>query len=271
MHILIAIHDSSDAEETLRFAAQFAQFAGQTTTILAVVEARRRAPQMEDLLARAGEILGVSQPTTRLRTGDLFREVSAEIRQSGCDLLVVGESRTRHGRSFWPHEGAIQRLVEHAPCPVIVVKGKARGVQRILLCDSGAENSVLSRFTLQVAELLGGEEEVTVLHVMSQIIAGPGVPEKQLLVGASELIEEHAPEGEMLSYDIQLLGRPGIRPQAKIRHGLVVDEILAEARSADYDLVVIGEHRERGWQRYLLDDLAHQILSHLDRPVLVVR
>ena len=40
---------------------------------------------------------------------------------------------------------------------------------------------------------------------------------------------------------------------------------------AVYDLVVIGAHREQGWQRFLLDDLAQKILAHIDRPVLVVR
>jgi nucleotide-binding universal stress UspA family protein len=56
-----------------------------------------------------------------------------------------------------------------------------------------------------------------------------------------------------------------------VRHGLVVDEIQAEARSGDYDLVVIGAHRGEGWRRILLDDLAHQIIVEMDRPVLVVR
>ena len=50
-----------------------------------------------------------------------------------------------------------------------------------------------------------------------------------------------------------------------------LDEILAEARDGDYDLVVIGAHRGEAWRRILLDDLAHQIIVQLDRPVLVVR
>jgi nucleotide-binding universal stress UspA family protein len=56
-----------------------------------------------------------------------------------------------------------------------------------------------------------------------------------------------------------------------VRHGLVVDEILAEAQRGDYDLVVIGAYRSEGWQRILLDDQAHKIIVQLDRPVLVVR
>jgi nucleotide-binding universal stress UspA family protein len=101
--------------------------------------------------------------------------------------------------------------------------------------------------------------------------AGPGVEGHQLRADAEELIEAQAPEGELLERDIQMLEPLSVQLRPMVRHGLVVDEILAEAQAGDYDLVVIGAHRGEGWRRILLDDLAHQIIIHLDRPVLVVR
>jgi nucleotide-binding universal stress UspA family protein len=92
-----------------------------------------------------------------------------------------------------------------------------------------------------------------------------------LRANIEELIESHAPEGELLEQDTQVLNRPGIHPHPEVRHGLVVDEILAEAHRGDYDLVVIGAYCSEGWQRILLDDQAHKIMVQLDRPVLVVR
>jgi nucleotide-binding universal stress UspA family protein len=73
-----------------------------------------------------------------------------------------------------------------------------------------------------------------------------------------------------LAEGLELLEPLGVQLQAKVRHGLVVEEILTEAKSGDYDLVVIGAHQSRGWERYLLDDLARQIVQQADRPVLVV-
>jgi nucleotide-binding universal stress UspA family protein len=70
---------------------------------------------------------------------------------------------------------------------------------------------------------------------------------------------------------MEFLSLPGVRARPKVRHGLVVDEILDEARAGEYDLVVIGAHRGEPWQRILLDDLAHKILVQMDRSVLVVR
>jgi len=62
-----------------------------------------------------------------------------------------------------------------------------------------------------------------------------------------------------------------VRATPKVRHGFVVDEILDEGRTGNYDLVVIGAHQQEHWAGFLLDDLAEQIITKIDRPVLLVR
>jgi nucleotide-binding universal stress UspA family protein len=154
---------------------------------------------------------------------------------------------------------------------VIIAKGQARQIQRILLCDSGAQASSLSDFTARFADVLREGIEITVLHVMSQIAAGAGIPDDQLDADAAELIEEHSFEGQFLERDIRVLGRSRARVAAKVRHGLVIDEILEELVTGNYDLVVIGAHRGEGWQRYLLTDVAREIILRSTRPVLIVQ
>ena len=58
---------------------------------------------------------------------------------------------------------------------------------------------------------------------------------------------------------------------AKVRHGFVVDEILAELREGDYDLLVVGAHVARGLNRFLLDDVTAHLIEEATTPVLVVR
>lgn len=290
MRILMATGGSPHSEAALRFGAQIAECAGEPPTVVTVIRHQMKRPRAEAVLARAREILSpmVSSFRTRIRVGQPAEEIIREAEEGGYDLVIVGERQHHDLVTRFLLGSTATRVVEHAPCPVIVAKGKIGPIHRILLCDSGAESpwiglraatrpvevevpSLLSRFAAQLAELMEGEEEVTILHVMSQMSAGPGVRGKQLRASAEELIHEHTPEGELLDQDIHLLERPGITPRPKVRHGLVVNEILAEARSGDYDLVVIGAHRGEGWRRILLDDLAHQIIVQVDRPVLVVR
>ena len=86
-------------------------------------------------------------------------------------------------------------MVEHAPCPVGVVKGRVGGLDRLLLCDSGVQEApVVDQLVARLPDLVRGAREITVLHLMSQMLAGPTVPEgHEMEAQAADLIA--APAG----------------------------------------------------------------------------
>ncbi len=155
----------------------------------------------------------------------------------------------------------------------MIAKDAAVPYDRVLLCDSGADTPTLVEGLAKhgLFSLLASASTLTVLHVMSQISTAPGIRGRDLRSGADELIKVQSPEGALLARDIAMLKDHGLSAGAKIRHGLVVDEIVAEASGGDYDLILIGGHRGGGWPALLLDDLAHQLVTRLDRSLLVVR
>jgi len=282
MQILMTTHGAPHDEVALRFGAQLARRAGKPPAVLTVIRHEKERPQGDALLAHAREIVEARglKVRTRLRIGYPAAEIVREAEEGDYGLVIVGwrQDQTLVRRLLLGSTAV--RVVEHAPCPVIVAKGKTDPIRRILLCDSGAQSpsvsldavpSVLHRFTAQLARLLRGEDEVTILHVMSQMSAGPGVDGKPLRACADVLIANTTPEGMLLEQDIAALKRLGVHACAEVRHGLVVDEILGEAQRGDHDLVVIGAYCGEGWQRVLLDDLAHKIMVQVDRPVLVLR
>ncbi|MCZ7668801.1 MAG: universal stress protein [Chloroflexi bacterium] len=83
-------------------------------------------------------------------------------------------------------------------------------------------------------------------------------------------MDVQSPEGALLSHGVQFLHQKDVAAAPLVRHGLVVNEILAEATSGRYDLVVIGAHPTGGWQRFLLEDVTAQIVLKVDRPILVI-
>jgi nucleotide-binding universal stress UspA family protein len=300
MRILMVTNDSSQAKVVLCLGAQIACRAGEPPTVLAVIEHESDLPLAvaNMILARARKLLEPEVPNvrTKVRIGRLAEEIICEAREGSYDLVIVGEKPRRNLLARRLPGLTMERVIKRAPCPVIIVKRQAGPIHRVLLCDSGAGSSWVrlpaghlarlmtgpaaglvtspalpGRFTARLADLLDDEGDITVLHVMSQMGAGPGVRGKHLRADAEELIGEHTPEGGLLEQDMQILERSGIHLHPKVRHGLVVDEILAEAREGDYDLVVIGAQRDEGWRRILLDDLAHKIMDQLDRPLLIVR
>ena len=84
-------------------------------------------------------------------------------------------------------------------------------------------------------------------------------------------IERETPEGAHLGALVAVAREHGVRATPLIRHGLVVEEILAEARERDYDLVVVGAHGGEGIARFLLDNVTEAIITGVSQPVLVVR
>lgn len=290
MCVLIATNGSVHAEAALHLGAEIARPGREPLTILTVARHDNERSQAERALACARELLQGTglDIRSRLRVGNPAVEIVREAEDGCYDLLIVGENQEQNLVMRFLLGSTAVRVVEHAPCPVIVAKGKIGPVRRILLCDSGSEDPavglppadpwtggagppVLSRFTELAVDLLNGDREIVVLHVMSQMSAGPGVKGKQLRSNTEALMEDRAPEGELLRRDVEALESLNIRARARVRHGLVVEEILEEVHNEDYDLVVIGAYRGQGWQRILLDDLAHRIVIELDRPVLVVR
>jgi nucleotide-binding universal stress UspA family protein len=273
MRILIATDGLPHSEQAVHLSAKLAEAAHVKLTILTVVKRESDLPNAEKILDMATASLpeGTLKFQTRTRVGNMAEEIVHEALEGMYNLVVIGIGfgGTLLQRLLLPTG---EWVLEHGPSSVIVVKGQAVLPKRILICDSGVDSStLLDQFKQLFSDLLLENTHLTVLHVMSQISAGPGVSGWQLRADADELIEASTPEGEILDQDTQVLDELEQDIEAKVRHGLVVDEILAEARGGEYDLIVIGEHQNGFWERLVLDNLAHQIVTAADRPVMIIK
>lgn len=273
MRILIATGGSGHSDLAVQLGNAFTEAVGGEAVILHVVREKSDKEHGEGLLKRARRLWAPHQltPEVKMHVGEPAAEIVREAREGNYRLIVIGE-RIHHRILSRLLSPTGERVIAQAPCPVLVAKGLTREFQNILVCDSGsAEQPLIGRFTSALPELLTPETEVTVLHVMSQMGAAPGVRAWQLRADADSLIRAQTPEGELLVHDLELLERSPAHSEAKVRHGRVVDEILAEAESDTYDLVVIGTHRMQGWQRLLLDDIARQVIHDVQRPILIIQ
>lgn len=274
MHILIATGGAPHTEAALHLGGCLAGTIGAPVTLLTVIGSEEERVQAEAVLARARTRLPPSvRAKTKIRVGQRAREIVLEVarvEKSGARVLLVLGERGQRGLARRLLAPTVERLLQQMPCPVLIARGRAQLPGRILVCESGRDPSLLHRLLARCQPLLLAADALTVLHVMSQIAAGPGVPGWELRADAQALMEEHTPEGELLEHDLAHLQQLPAHLEAKVRHGLVVKEILQEAQSGAYDLIVIGAHRANLWERFLLDDLAQEIVDHADRSVLVV-
>jgi nucleotide-binding universal stress UspA family protein len=273
MRILIATDGLPHSDRAIKFSGTLVECAGGEVAILTVLKHRDPKTKAEAIFRRAEGLLKPEQSyavRNLIRVGNSANEIVREANEGDYDLVVLGwNPAPGYLRLVKP---TVARVIVRASCSVIIVKSDVKPLERILICDSGAlEKPLLVRFREHLSDLFNCNPNVAVLHVMSQMSAGPASIGWQLEAGAKELIEAHTPEGDLLERDIEMMETMRMHPQPIIRHGFVVEEILAEARKGDYDLVVIGAHEGSGTMDLLLDNIAQQVISHIDRSILVVK
>jgi nucleotide-binding universal stress UspA family protein len=271
MKMLMCTDGSSHAAEALRFGALIAREARDTVTLLGVVESDDEERKVARMLERTSNALCEDVPhiDSLIRHGHAAEEILKETEENEYDLVVVG-SRGRRGITRFLLGSTAARLARYCPSPVLLVKGKRRNLSRILVCTAGAASGEKdAEFAGRIASLTGAS--VVVLHVMSQLPLGPECQVSDLENSTEALLLTDAREAIHLRKDLQILEDLSVEGEPKVRHGLVVDEILAEAREGSYDLIVVGAHAASGLQRFMLTDTTEQLVMGSDRPVLVVR
>lgn len=206
-----------------------------------------------------------------LRVGHASEQIVHLAYEGGFDLIVVGEGSKESllSRSVAPTN---ERVVANAPCPVLIVKGARKHAKSFLILHSGQEGlDTIKRFLASAGKLIVKKSSVTLLHVMSQIGASYRVKDWELRAEADELIKAGTLEGRWLEEVVSTLEQARkVKAVPKVRHGLVLDEILKEVEQGDYDVVVLGSHRRGGWTEFLVDNIAKQVIARIRRPVLVV-
>ena len=112
--------------------------------------------------------------------------------------------------------------------------------------------------------------ELHLLHVVRPVIIG--YPEYAIPDSVNEFygeLREHAEE--QLREFAKVRGEPGLQTIVTVEEGVVTESIIDFARENSIDMVVMGTHGRRGFQRLTLGSVTERVLRRAGCPVLVVR
>jgi nucleotide-binding universal stress UspA family protein len=232
--------------------------------------------ELQTLRDRLADRLG-GPIETSLRCGDPADRIVEETEQHDYDLVVLGIHLRRRLTHLRPKIVA-RHLAARLDIPLLIVFPEWDQLRRLLICTSAAREDMP---VVRTAGWLASQAdaEVTVLHVMSQIPLSVDAQVQDLERSAEELMEHEAREGIHFERVMEILGQVGMPPEkaeARIRHGLVVDEIVRESEEGDFDLIALGAHHvssERSWhelRELIQEDIAERVLLGARRPVLIV-
>lgn len=117
-----------------------------------------------------------------------------------------------------------------------------------------------------LARKLGAQ--LTALHVMPPYVTYDPLPAFPPLAPLDPS-RQRAVE-ESLRQFVTSPGSGGPVPAILVREGDPADEILAEGAASGADLIVLGTHGRRGFERWVLGSVTERVTRKADRPVLAV-
>jgi nucleotide-binding universal stress UspA family protein len=206
-----------------------------------------------------------------LLRGHAARAIVDEARETGVDLVVVGSRG--HGVLGTTVLGSTSaEVVDHAPCPVLVVRGPR--ITSLLFAEDGSIGARGAAQLIDESPILAGLP-VTVVSVAETGIswagAAPGAYEAVMEPYSESLETTHRQHAELADRSAGWLGRAGRAASSEVRDGDPAAEIVTAAVEHGTDLIVIGTRGHTGLTRMILGSVARNVLIHAPCSVLVVR
>jgi len=226
----------------------------------ALIEAGRQA------IERCRTLLPAETPS--IRTLCEVQHPAAFILDSAAavkaDLIAMGTHD--HSRVTEVFAGSIShRILLHATVPTLIVKGKARPVSRVLMAVEGIEDATRLH-TWLTSHPFKNPVAVTILSVVPSL----AMVEPNLMVGFKSWSEEHNRQAQQVVQDTaEALAGPQFNVTTDVRMGDPVATVCDVGNS--YDLIVVGSHGRKGFDRFLLGSVSHGIVHRANTSVLVIR
>jgi len=271
MKILICSDGKPAADSATRLGALLAAPLHAETTLLGIAEKAADERALREALEKQAEWLRAKNvsPQIAIGAGDPVRQIIDQTTKTKYDLVVIGARKTGSTGPHWRSEKTYEVIKSISP-PVLVAMGEWAQLKRFLVCTGGKEFiEEAVQLSGKLASAVGAS--VTLLHVMAE---PPAIYADlvRLEEDVTRLLESNSELGINLRTQKQDLERLGVPTEVHVRHGIVVDQVFAEVRKSNYDLIVTGSSQARGMLRhYIMGDLTLRILNHANCPVLVAR
>ena len=275
MHILICSDDSPAAEQAANLVTLLNFPSEMEVTLLAVSESESDQNKLMTSLNRLKDSLGGARPGINLliRHGHPAEQILTEASSHVYDLVAVGIGEHHRSLLHLRSDTTLNKLARDLHIPLLLARNVPEHLDSILFCTS-AENTSLDTLRLGGKIISYLPARVGLVHVMSQLALRLDSMSEDLMDTAETAMQRQTREGLHLKEGIQTLREAGVSSEIlpRLRHGLVLNQVLTEIEDGHYDLLVIGTHFRPGldrWMEVLLDDVTSQLLTQSPCSVLV--
>lgn len=271
MHLLLCTDGTPRSTPALTFGSRLAALLEAQVTVLGASGQPHGKPAVSRAMADACTNLGATglRCQTIVRPEIPRRAIVAQASQERYDLIIVGLLERGRIRR-WLRGPSNRRILRDVTAPVLVVPTDRAMLRHILLCSGDLWYPAKTvQLVGQIAQATSAG--VTLLYVTPQpLLRYPILREIEDAWGA--LLQTDTPQGRNLKVGRDALRSLGIETGIRLRHGPVAEQIMAEIREGEYDLVALGStYAAHSLRRYFVSSITDLVVEHAGRPVLVVR
>lgn len=269
MDIVIIITSIQSDRSAIEFGGLLARVLNAEITLLHVAPDDSGEKIGQQILAQAQDLLPDLTVHTNLCNGKLVSRVLTELRKIEADLVVIGEGQ-RVGLGQPARRSLVRAVLYRTMSSLLIVRHPRAQLESILICTGGRQVAEpVIKTGAAITRAAAGQ--ATLLHVAGTIptmYTGLGEIEESL----AELLETDTPVARHLRHGAEILKDYGITAQINLRHGVVANEILREARLGEIDLIIIGApQKNQPFRKWLLGDVSSAVIERSLSPVLIVQ
>ncbi|MEO5718253.1 MAG: universal stress protein [Chthoniobacterales bacterium] len=207
-----------------------------------------------------------------------FREICQRAREISADLIVMS-THGSSGLARFFRGSTVERIVQHAPCPVLVVRGSERmsrpspgeektTMETILVPVDFSQSSFQAlEFAIEFARKVTARLLIYHAVPVSDAFTVDGYALYDLSV-----LEEAARKDarQQMGKFISLAKFGGVAFETLVETTAPITGICALAEERAVDLIITATHGRTGLKHVLMGSVAEVVVRHSRRPVLVI-
>ncbi|HEV8631869.1 MAG TPA: universal stress protein, partial [Thermoanaerobaculia bacterium] len=291
--VLVATDFSDTAEAAVEWGSELARARGGTVLLVHALDFHGpltdflpAPPDLDEHLqgaaaARLTELAATLgsrglQVETRLEHGVASQAIVRVAEQVAPDLLVLGSRGLTPGLGHLLLGSTAQRVVQHAPCPVLTVHPGDRerhpAVRHILVPTDFSHDAEGATHAARTLLATGGSASepgrLTILHAYHlpvEYTAYGTIPTSIPFHADVAAVAE-----EKLAEAARAIIANGLTVETLAREGYPPEVIVEAARELNVDAIAMGTHGRTGLRHLLLGSNAERVVEHAPCPVLTV-
>ena len=273
--LLIATNGYEETMQAIEYGTWFASSMRMKITLLGVTERLNPAAiddhhPLEDIFEKAISLFKERGVEYSLEVQNGEAEVVIPEKANSGDYITVVSPLGRPQIKRWLTGRSLRPLMEKIQVPILYVPQVRLPIKKMMVSIGGLEYAESAEnLAMQISSV--NHAEVTILHV---------IPPTDLDYPSTRDVREHLDDladtdtlpGRNLRKALDMAESAGLKARAVTRRGQIVEEILAEIREGDYDIVCMGSpYSAHSLRQFYAPNVTAEVAESVHCPVLTAR